>query len=1037
VLLRTVAPVLALLSLTASAGFAATPDQPLERDAGQVASPAFYTIGGGEVKVRFNTSFLEPLGIQVAMPQPPASARARDVGFSVFRTSPADGLHFSASKGSLEGFTGGLLRVEGGFGVQLPDGESISYDGFHLRANRANPLRFDLVGSDGQSWFYVNHLMFELVDDGARFDMRAADLRMAPALASRIGMAELADAYVGGLHMTLDVLTRGAGGMGEIAMGGPDFHGDPFPGGGIYEADVLMQNYDFQVMRCRRTGGGACDGAGPDDGEVVFAPNSTLRNTNNPNTAHIPWYEKFTGGSNPYGYPYPNADQHPYLIWNLYRVIDGQLEQVGESGVKHAWLTTNGGCSAPFGSHILSPNCSDTYGTGNNDAPDDLGPRTEIIPHLGYFGRCGSIFDTNCDGSSNGVGSDQYRARMVVRESQLANPDAQYYSDSWYVVQDDINIYNTMMHRTIAPAPGGGGWVTGTQGPTVVGPVLNAWVSPTTSPMRNVEIDTDEGHTRIAVKVKTLASCPGTLSGTCYRYDYAVHNFDFARAVYGAPPNDQPPNLRIVSNRGFSQFTVPIPTTGAALESNHFADVDIDAGNNWTATIGADAVTWVAPAGNELNWGTLYRFSLVTNTAPSDSNLGNVVLDVADAGTPSILQTTMMVPRAGVPGSHVVTATAGSGGTILPPSQVVANGGTATFTVTAQSGFTVGSVTGTTCTPINTGGATWTAANITAACAVTASFTANNHTVTATAGSGGTITPPSQSVVHGGTANFTVTAQTGFSVAGVTGNTCTPANNGNGTWSAPNITSACAVTATFAANTYTVTATAGTGGGITPPSQSVAHGGAANFTVTTQTGYAVANVTGTTCTPVNIGGNSWRASSITSACAVTATFTPNSYAVTATAGAGGAITPPSQSVAHGGTATFTLTPQVGYRVESVTGTTCTPFVSFDNTWIAPNITSACAVSAAFVAIEYTVTATAGEGGSISPPSQTVAAGGDATFTVTAQPEHEVVSVVGDTCTPVDNGDGTWTASGIDSDCAVTAVFVEHIFYDGFEGPTTR
>src|SRR5690606_33396813 len=131
---------------------------------------------------------------------------------------------------------------------------------------------------------------------------------------------------------------------------------------------------------------------------------------------------------------------------------------------------------------------------------------------------------------------------------------------------------------------------------------------------------------RIAVKVKTLASCPAGLSGTCYRYDYAVNNFDFARAVYGAPPNHVPPNLRVVSNRGFRQFTVPIAASGAVLEASHFADTDINAGNNWTATVGADSVTWTAPAGNELNWGTLYRFSLVTAVAPSDGNIGTVVL---------------------------------------------------------------------------------------------------------------------------------------------------------------------------------------------------------------------------------------------------------------------------------------------------------------------------------------------------------------------------------------------------------------------------
>src|SRR5690606_29697552 len=115
-----------------------------------------------------------------------------------------------------------------------------------------------------------------------------------------------------------------------------------------------------------------------------------------------------------------------------------------------------------------------------------------------------------------------------------------------------------------------------------------------------------------------------------------------------------------------------------------------------------------------------------------------------------------------------VTATAGTGGTITPPSQSVVHGGTASFTVAAQAGFTVATVTGSTCTPVNTGGNNWSASNITAACAVTATFSQASYTVTATAGTGGTITPPSQSVVHGGTASFTVTAQGGFNVVGVT-----------------------------------------------------------------------------------------------------------------------------------------------------------------------------------------------------------------------------------------------------------------------------
>jgi hypothetical protein len=87
--------------------------------------------------------------------------------------------------------------------------------------------------------------------------------------------------------------------------------------------------------------------------------------------------------------PYGN-DQHPYLIWNLYRTnSDGRLEQIGRSGVKHAWLTTNGSCldsTAEHDSHILGRGCLDTYGTGNNDTSSDLGPRSEIVPATGIWG---------------------------------------------------------------------------------------------------------------------------------------------------------------------------------------------------------------------------------------------------------------------------------------------------------------------------------------------------------------------------------------------------------------------------------------------------------------------------------------------------------------------------------------------------------------------------------------------------------------------------------------------------------------------------
>ena len=209
----------------------------------------------------------------------------------------------------------------------------------------------------------------------------------------------------------------------------------------------------------------------------MFTPSSTLRNSNKPNTADIPGTRN-SPEPTVWATRIPNADQHPYLIWNLYRISDGQLEQIAASGVKHAWLTTNGGCSSPFGGHMLSPNCQDTYGVGNNDAYDDLGPRSEIDPAGGWFGRCGSIFDSNCDGVSNPVSSNGFRDRLIVRESQLQVPGAVYYSDSWYIVQDDIDIYNTMMHRTMQPVGGASSWTPGSQGVAILGPMINTWVDP-------------------------------------------------------------------------------------------------------------------------------------------------------------------------------------------------------------------------------------------------------------------------------------------------------------------------------------------------------------------------------------------------------------------------------------------------------------------------------------------------------------------------------------------------------------------------------
>lgn len=649
---RTIAPAMALLCISIGAAMAATPQQPYERSNAEAVQDAFWTVRGGEFKLRFNHDLLDLFGVSIRAPRPTAGQHVEDLEFSVFSVRTSDGLVFNAPEGGFDRFVGGLLRIEGGFQVVLPDGEILDQRDVQLRVSRHNPMHLELVGADGHAWFYLDHLMYKMIDDYSGFYLRTADLRVSPMLASRIGAPELLNAYVAEVKMTLEVTNRPAGFDPEgLRCANPNFHGNPIAGGGTYQADVLMESYSMSFSRCRRgdTGANGCDGAGDDDGEVVFTPSATLRNSNTSTTADVPWYRKFT--TSPYNYPYPGNDQHPYLVWNMYRITDGQLEQIGASGVKHAFLTINVGCApgaCTAGGHILGRNCGDTYGTGNNDSNSDLGPRHELVPSTGYWGRCGSIYDTACNGSQNASGNTNYDQRLVVRESQMLVAGSAFYSEAWYVVQDDINIYNTMAHRTMNPVPGGSGWVPNSGGQQWLGPVINTWVDPVAHPTRNVEIATDEGHTRVAVKVKTLDACPAEsgLSGTCYRYDYAVNNFDFSRAVLGDPPNDVPPNLRVVSNKGFDSFTIPVPESAAYLPEGHFADIDIDAGNNWGASFGPHGLTWTAPKGNELDWGHLYRFSFVSNVAPDEGHTGGVVLGVAGPGRPTQLTAQIMVPDA-------------------------------------------------------------------------------------------------------------------------------------------------------------------------------------------------------------------------------------------------------------------------------------------------------------------------------------------------------------------------------------------------------
>lgn len=288
---------------------------------------------------------------------------------------------------------------------------------------------------------------------------------------------------------------------------------------------------------------------------------------------------------------------------------------------------------------------------------------------------------------------------------------------------------------------------------------------------------------------------------------------------------------------------------------------------------------------------------------------------------------------------YVVATQASTGGSIAPEQRTVVHGDSTSFEVNPELGYSIANVTGCDGTLEN---GVYTTGTITGACTVSATFAINSYTVSVEAGANGAISPTSASVNHGSTTAFTVTPNTGYEVASISG--CGGTLNGN-TYTTGTITAACSISATFALRSYSITASASTGGSIDPASTNVTHGSSTSFTLGTDTGYEIASVTGCGGT---LEGNTYTTGTITGVCSVSATFSLIQITVSTSAGANGSISPTARSVAYGSTTTFTLTPDQGYQIAGASG--CGGALN-GSTFTTGSITGACTVSATFVESE--------------------------------------------------------------------------------------
>lgn len=161
--------------------------------------------------------------------------------------------------------------------------------------------------------------------------------------------------------------------------------------------------------------------------------------------------------------------------------------------------------------------------------------------------------------------------------------------------------------------------------------------------------------------------------------------------------------------------------------------------------------------------------------------------------------------------------------------------------------------------------------------------------------------------------------------------------------------------------------------------------------------------------------------SVVSGCGGGDSATPTTYSIIGNASSGGNIEPRSLSVNAGGSATFKITPDNGFEIQSVEG--CGGILNgFD--YLTGPVNTSCSVSAKFKVKVFEVTSSATPGGTIEPKVISVDAGKTTTFKVTPNPGFEILTVEG--CDGILTG-FNYLTSPVNGHCSIKASFKQKPF----------
>ncbi|MHC4909947.1 MAG: hypothetical protein ACYTF9_09535 [Planctomycetota bacterium] len=321
-------------------------------------------------------------------------------------------------------------------------------------------------------------------------------------------------------------------------------------------------------------------------------------------SATAQWISGHSGGS---------AGKHPVIAQNVYRLLDGKFEQIGQSWLKHSFCAvsepTCGDCQSTS-CGTLGIGCADTYWATLNGDQGDLGPRHEINPWpaVGVPTHTASpTFPGGPSGTING--------RMQIRQGDI-DAGGDNFFEIQYITHDEpyARRYNNSSWRPVnLSSTSISGIGSGQPSVRFQEFAMHAWKDADPE-VDIVSVDsTDDvpqGDGRFNVGYRIYDNGDGT-----WDYEFAVQNMN--------------------SRRGAQSFKVPL-RPGVSITNPGFHDVEYHSGDgesgnydgtDWDVEITDAYIQWSTTPhaddanANAIRWGTLYNFRFTADSGPVTSSL--------------------------------------------------------------------------------------------------------------------------------------------------------------------------------------------------------------------------------------------------------------------------------------------------------------------------------------------------------------------------------------------------------------------------------